>query len=161
MALKLNLTNHAYQRYLERVSESAKRHEAANKLTQLVNVSKDSESGDNESTIYYSKGLAIIVANDGVNVLTVFRKSRFNDCDLFNNIIKIAKREVFKEERHLNTLKRDLLIEWHEAEIRKLKVFNPETKAVIQRKVNELTAEITDVNDSLRQAKDVRRKFGI
>ncbi|AVP37465.1 hypothetical protein [Staphylococcus felis] len=158
---QLNLTNHAYQRYLERVSDSSKRHEAANKLSQLVSTAKERSIDETGKTTYYAKGLAIVVSEDGYNVLTVYRKTRFDDCDLFENIIEIVKREVYKEERYLNGKKRSLLIEMHEAEIRKLKVFNPETQSIIQNKIDFIKTEISNINDKLRQAKDVSKKFGL
>lgn len=91
---QLNLTNHAYQRYLERVSDSSKRHEAANKLSQLVSTAKERSIDETGKTTYYAKGLAIVVSEDGYNVLTVYRKTRFDDCDLFENIIEIVIRNV-------------------------------------------------------------------
>ncbi|PTJ54225.1 hypothetical protein [Mammaliicoccus sciuri] len=161
MAAKYNLTNHAYQRYTQRVKKSSEA-QVLNRLTQLLETCTVSEPGNQGSTIYYAKGLAIVLAPDNYTIATVYPKDAdVLNSDLFASIIDVVKSEVFKEERQLKAEKRRLLIEMHEAEIRKLKVFNPDTQSIIQRKIDAIRENVTKINDRLDQANAVRRKFNI
>lgn len=112
--------------------------------------------------MHFSKGIAIVLAEDNYTILTVYRrKPDVLNSDLFEGIIGVVKGELCKEERQLKAEKRRLLIEMHEAEIRKLKVFNPDTQSIIQRKIDGLTTQVSIINDKLRQADEIRKKFKI
>lgn len=161
MTDKYNLTNHAYHRYLERIGKGEKHH-ILNRLTQLLENSRETSPGTNNSTVHFSKGIAIVLAEDNYTILTVYRrKPDVLNSDLFEGIIGVVKGELCKEERQLKAEKRRLLIEMHEAEIRKLKVFNPDTQSIIQRKIDGLTTQVSIINDKLRQADEIRKKFKI
>ena len=79
----------------------------------------------------------------------------------FLDIEGAVRSKIDRVLRQYRKQERELLIEKYEAEIRKLKVFNPNTQASIDEKITEISRELTMVNHRIYDVEQQAKKYGV
>lgn len=140
MKTEYTLTQHAYERFKQRVGKGKNKSAALNWVVQAI--SNSIFIGESDSYRYYKYGDFKIVVGEKNKIITI---SYFNDSHVkdFKKEMNSFIRTKFKNKlKPLYRIKKSLQIEVYEAKIRQLKVNNPTTKAIIQNEITDLESQL-------------------
>lgn len=161
------ISNHAMERYAERVSRVGYGKQSFRKQVEewaKANVPKATYLGKKADGHYHYRldNLELVVSTDNylVTILDVDP-----DFDIIDDIVTAVsdgiKRQLERTIRPYKRMQRELLIEMHEREIDRLKVYNPETQEIIGGKINEVQTQLTEVEAKLRSIQRLASKYGV
>lgn len=157
--MKLRMSKHALERYWERVNKGSEEHHAMNWVNQAMKTATFVDYGDGRVKRYRFKEYLIVLQGELVVTISYHNNIEarpFRD-ELKDTIAKKLKRMATPYRR----LHRELCIEMYEAEIRKLRVFNPKTQEIIDGKISEIKGNISAAERSLKDIEDLANKYGI
>lgn len=155
------LSYHAYERFKERVNTKGKlMHHAENWVNQAMKTAVFIELGYNGCKRYRYKDFAIVIGKDDTVVTISYHNDKMVkpfEHDL-KDTIKTKLRRMIKPYKSMH---RRLLIEMHEAEIRKLKVFNPNTQARIDETIGEIKTQIATVETTIKDLEQLAKTYNV
>lgn len=164
---KYNITNHAMERYAERVSRVGYGKQSFRKQAEEwaeANVPKSTSLGKKaDGHLHYRiDNMELVVSTDD-QLITILDVDP--DLDIIDDIVHAVsdgiKRQLERTIRPYRRMQRELLIEMHEREISRLKVFNPETQDIIGGKISEVQSQLTEVEAKLRSIQRLASKYGV
>lgn len=158
--MKYTLSNHAFQRFWERVQKGASKKRAEEWIENAIK--KGVDCGIHEGRqIYRFENYKIVIDPNNNTVITISYFSVFNNKELSNEIHKTIVAKVNRELRKAFKDKRKYIIEYHEANMRLWKVNNPMTKQIIRNDINDLKLVLARIDDDIEALKKTAKKYYI
>lgn len=140
MKTEYKLTEHAYERYKQRVGKGKSKSHALNWIVQAINNSNF--LGETDVYRYYKYGEYKIVVGEKNKIVTI---SYFNDShikDFKKEMNQYIRNKFINKLKPYYRVKKNLQIEVYESKIKQLKVNNPDTKEIIQKEITELETQL-------------------
>ncbi|MFQ3872316.1 hypothetical protein [Staphylococcus sp. Mo2-1] len=154
-----SLTQHAYERFRQRVGKGNNKDDALNWIAQAISNSVFVRQTDGYR--YYKYGEYKIVVGEENKVVTI---SYFNDSHTkeFKKEVNKMIRAKFKAKlQPFYRAKKSLQIEVYEAKIRQLKAKNPKTQAIIQEEISELETQLIRTIASIDEIIKLGQHFNV
>ena len=160
---QVNLTNHAYERFLMRVESNKSREEAKQWFSKALNNCTFITRQNNGQEVYVFKTYRIVI-DKHLNVITVMTENESdfeNIKDTDNDIVSFIISKLNKEVRPLIQQRNETQIKVYEKEISKIKVHNPNTKDNIQKSIDDLVNEISVINNKIDYVAKIAKKYHV
>lgn len=160
---QVNLTNHAYERFLMRVEGNKSRDEAKQWFSKALNNCTFITRQNNGQEVYVFKTYRIVI-DKHLNVITIMtdNESDFENIkDTDNDIVAFIINKLNKEVKPLIQQRNETQIKIYEKEISKIKTKNPNTKDIIQESIDELVNEISIINDKIDYVAKIAKKYHV
>lgn len=156
----VNITNHAYERFLMRV-ENSSREKAKEWVAQALNKATYVTQQEKGREVYVFKEHKLVI-DKHLNIITIMSDNEADwesIKDTRDDISDFIKRKLNKEVRPLIKKRNDIQIKIYEKEISKIKTKNPNTKDIIQEQINSLIVDKDNTNDKLIGITKTAKKY--
>lgn len=160
---QINLTNHAFERYLMRVNQDHSREQAKTWVAQALNKGKyvSKQKGGNEIYVYNGTKLVIDKHMNIVTIMTDQEADWESIKDTREDIEQFIIRKLNREAKPLIQKCDNIQINIYEKEISKLKARNPETQSIIQKDIDTLINDKKNVENKLEGICKTAKKYYI
>lgn len=160
---KYDVSKHAVHRYQERCGGRGKgevlRHNAVKWANTYIPQAECLGVFADGHVHYRYKQYEIIVSKENV-VVTISFYTGITSA-LVDEVSDAIKTKIAKLLKPYRRMHRELLIEMHEAEIRKLRVFNPQTQERIAEVITDINREINTVQNHIHDLEQLASKYGV
>lgn len=159
----INVTNHAYERYLLRVNKYGNRDQARTWLASALNKAKFVKKQEDLNEVYvYGKHKLII--DKHLNIVTILSTDDIDwDSieDTRDDITKYVTNKLKREVRPLVKRRKELQVSIYEAEINKIRARSPKIKANIQEKIDTLINDKNKTTNKMEGIVKTAKKYYI
>lgn len=153
------LTQHAFERFKQRVGKGKSKADALNWVAQAISNSILVRQTDEYR--FYKYGEYKIIVGDKNKVITI---SYFNDSHTKNfkkEVNKLIHNKFKSKIQPFYKVKKNLQIKIYEAKIRKLKAKNPKTQEIIQQEISELEKQLIRTISSIDEIIKLGEKYNV
>lgn len=160
---KYKVSQHAIQRYQERAGGRGKgdvlRHNALKWYNEYIPQSECLGVFDDGHTHYRYKQYEIVVAADDRVVTLSFYTGV--GTSLVDEVSDAVKSKITRLIKPYKKAYKELQIEMHEAEIRRLRALNPKVQEKIANTITGINREITTVQNRIHDLEKLAKKYGV
>lgn len=168
MSTKYSVTQHAIQRYADRVSvKGLNREDFPKRVEDWCNTAiKDGKSlGDQPNgTTWYRFTEHIVVVNESQKrVVTIVPAEDYVDTNdsIFGEIESVVLRTLRRVVRPSLERKHELMSELHKLELNRLRVHNPNTKMIIGEKITKVEAELDEISKRIVSCTSIAHQYKV
>lgn len=159
MKSEYSLTDHAFERFKQRVGKGKTKSAALNWVSQSI--ANSTYLGETNGYRYYKYNEYKLVIGEKNKVVTI---SYFNDSftkEFKKDMNKFIRNKFINKLKPYYRVKNKLQIEVYEAKIKQLKVHNPDTKAVIQKEIEDLENQLVRTIGSIDNIIKLAENFNV
>lgn len=155
-------THHAIMRAKERVGIKGEGKELATNVNQYISgimptaiyLKTDENGGE-----HYRHRKYVLVVKENRVITFLYYQGR--DITLANEIKEMVTRKIEREVKPLKKTLRDTSIKMHEAEIKKLKSYNPKSIQAIDEELSELNKEISSLKNEIEDIQILFKRYNL
>lgn len=165
---KIGVTNHALERFEERVTKKwSHLPNARSKSSEWFTTALDSATfigAQDDGKLQWRYEDNVIITDEGMKTVVTIRPSRRVDevaPTVDESIKDVVKRTILRMIRPLCERQHKILIEIHTQELAKIRVHHPATKKIISGRIETLHGQLDEITKDIQAHSSVGHKYGI
>lgn len=158
--MKYTLSNHAFQRFCERIQKGATIKQAEDWVANAIKNGTNCGTTNGRHNYRYESYKLIVEPNSNI-IVTIYHVNVLSNKELGDEIHQSIVTKVNRELRKAFKDKRKYMIEYHEANMKLWKANNPMTKKIICNEVNELKILLIKIDDDIEALKRTAKRYYI
>lgn len=159
MKSEYTLTQHAFERFKQRVGKGKTKDDALNWAAQAI--SNSQYLGMTDGYRYYKYAEYKIVVGEKNKIVTVSYFNASHTKEFKKEVNRHIRSKFRAKLQPFYRAKKSLQIEVYEAKIRQLKAKNPKTQAIIQEEISDLEAQLVRTIGSIDEIKRLGDHFNV